>query len=533
MTGCNTGRRDAFVRRLGLTRVLITAALMTSLVIASGSALTAAQVPATPTPSAPPYLYHTQSALDQVKAAADDPVILKLGTDELRSGDRVILNASTAVLKFGDTVLATAEDQVVFRLILVETYQGNLYCLLESDMVTGWALPSSILSFENSLSSLTTLIQSDPQQAWGYMARGSVRLAEGDMELAVLDLDTAIQLDRNRSLQYTDYGRIQFLRRENQLALGEFTESLRWQTKGNQVLGRSLINRAAVRARRLEYDLALADLDGAISILQNEINSLTFRNVQIGSGFNRVYRNLDEANLVRGDVQLALGLPELAEKDYKQIKTGAALAAADTSRGDYLTTQKKYPEALKKYDAAIKNEQLFVAAYLGKARLLEINAWNDASTGQPPRPEKYLAIIEMLQKAVDRSPGESGCRKLLGAAPGSVEARVVAATIAAYCRIAWYQATCPHENGRDSVKAVENARVAVGLTLDQDPDALNSLAAAYARVQSFDAAIRAQTKALKLLPADSALVDAYRSRLSRYQGKRTFQETSPSARVRS
>ena len=82
-------------------------------------------------------------------------------------------------------------------------------------------------------------------------------------------------------------------------------------------------------------------------------------------------------------------------------------------------------------------------------------------------------------------------------------------------RLSWLLAGCPVErvcNGEASVALAENA-LAIGRT----PERLDSLAAGYARLGRFDAAIATMEEVLSLLPAGSGKRNQYAQRLDQYR----------------
>jgi hypothetical protein len=70
----------------------------------------------------------------------------------------------------------------------------------------------------------------------------------------------------------------------------------------------------------------------------------------------------------------------------------------------------------------------------------------------------------------------------------------------AYSDLAWLQASCPAEEFRDLSQAVENATKACELTNWKDHHFIGALAAVYAEVGDFAAAVKWQKRAIDLLP---------------------------------
>ena len=91
----------------------------------------------------------------------------------------------------------------------------------------------------------------------------------------------------------------------------------------------------------------------------------------------------------------------------------------------------------------------------------------------------------------------------------------------------WIMATCPDAKFRDGKKAVESATRACELRGWKEPYFLGTLAASYAEAGDFDAAVKWQTQALSLFPKDDQDRNGHRRRLTLYQAKKTYQDSSP------
>jgi tetratricopeptide (TPR) repeat protein len=91
--------------------------------------------------------------------------------------------------------------------------------------------------------------------------------------------------------------------------------------------------------------------------------------------------------------------------------------------------------------------------------------------------------------------------------------------------LAWVLATCPETSLRDGHKAAETATKACDLTAWKNADPIGTLAAAYAEVGDFDAAVKAQTKAIELLTDEKTKAD-FRTRLAVYQQKQPYRQAT-------
>jgi tetratricopeptide (TPR) repeat protein len=85
-------------------------------------------------------------------------------------------------------------------------------------------------------------------------------------------------------------------------------------------------------------------------------------------------------------------------------------------------------------------------------------------------------------------------------------------------------ATCPDAQVRNGAESVTLAERAIALSPIEDPDLLDTLAAAYAEAGRFDEAVQTAARALKLASAEkqNALADAVRERLKLYRARKPF-----------
>ncbi len=100
--------------------------------------------------------------------------------------------------------------------------------------------------------------------------------------------------------------------------------------------------------------------------------------------------------------------------------------------------------------------------------------------------------------------------------------------ITAHNRSAWIWATCSDAALRDGKKAVESASLAGRRTDWINAHILDTLAAAHAESGDFDAAVAWERKAIKL-ETNTALREAFRSRLALFETKTPYRETKREA----
>ena len=92
--------------------------------------------------------------------------------------------------------------------------------------------------------------------------------------------------------------------------------------------------------------------------------------------------------------------------------------------------------------------------------------------------------------------------------------------------MAWILATCPEAEYRDGNKALQLSLQLLKVN-ENDPTNLDNLAAAYAEVGDFGAAVSTQQKAIAALKmtAEATKTDEFKQRLHSYEQKRAYRET--------
>ncbi|MEX0676821.1 MAG: tetratricopeptide repeat protein [Pirellulales bacterium] len=90
--------------------------------------------------------------------------------------------------------------------------------------------------------------------------------------------------------------------------------------------------------------------------------------------------------------------------------------------------------------------------------------------------------------------------------------------------LAWLLATSPESELRDGPEAVRLAKLACQIAQDNDPGALDTLAAALAEVGRFQEAIEACKRAIELAPEQAKLVKSVKDRLKLYEASQPYHE---------
>jgi tetratricopeptide (TPR) repeat protein len=198
--------------------------------------------------------------------------------------------------------------------------------------------------------------------------------------------------------------------------------------------------------------------------------------------------NFAKAYLCRGIVWDKKGDYDKAIADFsKAIKLKTNYANAFFYRGHMWCQKNDFDRAIADFSKLIELD-----AYTDKAYLNRGNAWKEK--------EDYGKSVADYLKALEINPGYSK----------------------AYNNLAWVYSTCPVKQYRNGTKALELAQIAV--KLDATPSSLGTIAAAYAEIGKFNAAIESQERAIDLLKSEKkkSEIPIYIERLNFYKNNKPW-----------
>ncbi len=176
-------------------------------------------------------------------------------------------------------------------------------------------------------------IQLDRFEPEGYIRRGRLLAARGDMDAALSDLNRAIQLDSTNTLAYFNRAILNAESDRVREAMADLDKVLQYEP-GNAL---TLYNRSLLSAQLGDFESALADMDRVISI--NPSNVLAYFN---RAGFFVSMERWDDA---LADYNKAIELfPDFAKAYMNRSWVELQMGMRRASREDYLTAQRKVAE---------------------------------------------------------------------------------------------------------------------------------------------------------------------------------------------
>ena len=229
-----------------------------------------------------------------------------------------------------------------------------------------------------------------------------------------------------------------------------------------------------------------------------------------------------------------------------------------------LSSQGRVAEAVDYYRKAVEFNPGFARAHFDLARaLVKLGRTDEAIVEcrrtlelNPNVPEVYGNLaqlladrgkvdeaIALLRKAATIKPDDPDARYNLGfllshhgrvreaMAQWKILLRLQPDNASAMNELAWVLATNPEASMRDGVQAVELARQAVKLSAGQEPNFLDTLAAAQAEAGQFTEAVETGERALTAASSknDTALAEGIRARIKLYQDNRPYRDAPQSA----
>lgn len=408
----------------------------------------------------------------------------------------------------------------------------------KSFSVTGWILQRDTVSVPEALDRFTAQIETRPTP-FAYTGRALIRKNLGQIELAMRDLDAALQLDPRNPYALHTRGVLWMQQKQWAQSIPDF-ENVLQLTSDPVVQGSAHHNLGIARLRLKDLDKAVADFDAA-----GRLDPLNKADAIANRGEARNY-------MQGGQVQALADLNETLRLNPKHEKAWSMRAAHYQMRGDWDQAIADYTQALlltpddvaaldnrgvvweKKgdpvraladFDAATQIDPTFAPAYHHRARLLEQTREFEPAEAAL---DEFVRLSENQARVSSLVIRAGFCvrRELVAKAQADIaEAlKIVDHAQAEPLReIAWLLATCPRLELRNGALAVELAHEACELTRFANPAILHTLAAAYAESGEFQKAIENETKAVALAD-DAQQRAAYQKIVEQYLQNKPYRE---------
>jgi tetratricopeptide (TPR) repeat protein len=349
--------------------------------------------------------------------------------------------------------------------------------------------------FAPAVADFTEALRLHPEDASLYRRRGLAHTGAGALDKAVADLTEALQREPHHLETLTDRALVYAQRHEHDQAIADLTEAIRLNSRDAALYS----NRGDAYYAKADYDRAITDYTETVRLAPCHVWGLAQR--------GRAYA-------LRGDHDKAVA-------DFSRILTLApnrAQALADRARA--YVAMRQYDKALADYDAAIAAGPGSADVYRDRADLRRqrgdregaLDDYTEALRRNPDDVESYCGRGRLFMEMGDFDKALADNLEALKRAPSD------APTLN---NLAWLWATHPDPQRRDPAKAEEHARQACGLTNDQEPAHLDTLAAALAAAGKYAEAAEQQRKAVELA-SDGEKAD-YQARLALYAAGRSYQ----------
>jgi tetratricopeptide (TPR) repeat protein len=356
---------------------------------------------------------------------------------------------------------------------------------------------------QDALADCTAALQVDPRHANAYNSRGLIRARLGQLEEALGDLSEAIRLAPQWPLPYLHRGQAHHTRGQLDEAIADYDRVLELSKQSPPSEGGPLLALIHCRRGEARYDQ-----------FQEEEAEADFAEAR--------RRNPAAAAEYLGGLWLRRTKFDRALEEFEQlIRLRPQDPQGYAGRGMCQEALAELDQAADDYSTAIRLQSDGGVAYALRARVRQ----------RQGRPEEALADwSEHLQLHPDDAMAylsRSALNKQRGALAEALDdlnaAHRVAPDHPMVCNnLAWMLATCADDRLRDGQRAVELARQACEGRQWQHGFCLGTLGAACAETGAFDEAIRWQTQALELYPAEEK--PAGQARLELYRARRPYRE---------
>lgn len=307
---------------------------------------------------------------------------------------------------------------------------------------TGWIDASNVATVDTAIEKFTEAIQQNPDAAFLWALRAGCWELKGEIENTLVDIDQAIHLNQNEHSFFEMRGSLFARQGKHDKAIADFDTAVRLAPAGFS----GYLRRAVEWTHQKQFDKAIEDYDAVIRLKPD------YRDAFAGRG--NTYFQLRKFDKAIEDANSAIAI----DSQY-----GHAFAVRGLA--NFYATNRS--EALSDLNHAVSLGHQDSNCHLVLAGLY----W---STSNEQR------AIEEYRAAVRLNP----------------------ATVGGHLGLAMTLSYCVDGKLKDNKLAIQSAQKACELTEWNDANSIWALALTYASTGDFDEAIKWQTKAIELAPAN-------------------------------
>ena len=377
-------------------------------------------------------------------------------------------------------------------------------------------------------------LQLKPEKINWWLHLASLQHRAGDAQRAGESLQKVQSLEPNN-------GGIHLVRAEQLLDRGAHDEALRQARAARELdpehfAASSWALEGKIRAERGETDSARAAFKQAHELDRHSGAALLGlarlaeragqfgRVVELAGRVRRVDTHWAATRAILARAHLELDQPEEALAAMRGLAEARPRdPVAHNNLGNVLYQLRRYDAGAAAYETAIALNPQYATAHHNLAMVRRKQGDLDVAIGHlreavalnPRLTAARLELAEVLDLRKDRADAAEVLREGLERYPQDAELM---------CALAWRLATSPLEDLRDSAAAVALAERARTATSGEDPQALDTLAAAYARAGRFEeaTALARQAAALAAAAGHADLAEAITERTRRYERRAAY-----------